>query len=119
MHGDFCLHYARACEERAHHLVEDMLEIADEPVRMVEGRMNPGAVQHKRVRIDTRKWLASKLFPKFYGDRVAAEVSGREGGPVPIALSPMDWDGLIKRTTGQLGTEPGSPQEAAGSADEA
>jgi hypothetical protein len=32
------------------------------------------------------KWLASKLVPKKYGDRVAAELSGPDGGPIREAL---------------------------------
>lgn len=62
---EFSSRYARACEARTEHLVDEMLEIAD------DAKLDP---QDKRVRIDTRKWLATKLLPKKYGDRV--EVSG-------------------------------------------
>jgi hypothetical protein len=34
------------------------------------------AVNRDRLRIDTRKWTMSKLFPKKYGERVETEVSG-------------------------------------------
>ena len=33
-------------------------------------RLNGEHVQRSRLRIDTRKWLASKLAPKIYGDLV-------------------------------------------------
>jgi hypothetical protein len=36
--------------------------------------------------VDTRKWLLSKIFPKKYGDKVSAEVSGPDGGPIREAL---------------------------------
>jgi len=36
--------------------------------------------------VDTRKWLLSKMFPKKYGDKVSAEVSGPDGGPIREAL---------------------------------
>lgn len=63
---NFSAQYARACEARTEHMVDEMLEIAD------DAAIDP---QDKRVRIDTRKWLATKLLPKKYGDKV--EVSGR------------------------------------------
>jgi hypothetical protein len=39
-------------------------------------------IQRSRLRVDSRKWLASKLVPKKYGDKVSAEVSGPDGGPI-------------------------------------
>jgi hypothetical protein len=38
-------------------------------------------VDRSRLMMDARKWLASKLAPKKYGDKVSAEVSGPDGGP--------------------------------------
>jgi hypothetical protein len=40
------------------------------------------AVERSRLRIHARKWLASKLAPKKYGDKVSAEVSWPDGGPI-------------------------------------
>lgn len=40
-----------------------------------------------RLRIDARKWLASKLAPKKSGDKLAAEVSGPDGGPIQQSLT--------------------------------
>jgi hypothetical protein len=51
--------YTRAREAATEDMLEDILEIADDP--QVE-------VQDKRVRIDTRKWIMGKLKPKKYGD---------------------------------------------------
>jgi hypothetical protein len=44
------------------------------------------AVAKSRLRIDARKWLASKLAPKKYGDKVAAELWGPNVGPIREAL---------------------------------
>ena len=33
-------------------------------------------IQHAKLRIDTRKWLLSKLAPQRYGDRIQHEHSG-------------------------------------------
>ena len=70
-----------------------MLDIADnqvsqpllvngEPVeidgKIIETRDGP-AVQHAKLRVDTRKWAASKLKPKKYGDRLENVHSGSIG----------------------------------------
>lgn len=40
------------------------------------------AVNRDRLKVDTRKWLMSKLLSKVYGDRVSQEVTGADGGPI-------------------------------------
>lgn len=72
LHDDkaFSDSYARAREEQADHYADDIIEIADtEP--------DP---QKARVRIDARKWVASKLKPGKYGDKVT--VGGDPDNPV-------------------------------------
>ena len=34
------------------------------------------------MQIDTRKWVACKLLPRRYGERVSAEMTGANGGPI-------------------------------------
>ena len=43
------------------------------------------AVQRNRLRVDTRKWLLSKLAPKKYGDKVLNEHTGAYGGAIQVA----------------------------------
>src|SRR6266446_8491317 len=62
--------YARAREERADLLAKEILEIADAPCK------DAVEVAHARNRLDTRKWLASKLAPRKYGDRVEHDHKG-------------------------------------------
>lgn len=38
-----------------------------------------------RLRWDARRWTASKLAPKKYGDKVQQEISGPDGGPLTFA----------------------------------
>lgn len=67
--------YAEACEDRADRLAEELLELADTPIP--EGLDGPGKsawVQQLRVKIDARKWIACKLKPRQYGDRLDLEV---------------------------------------------
>ena len=95
----------------AHDLAEAALKIADAPVPLVKGRMDPGAVQVQRLQVKLCKWLAAKLLPRVYGDKLTAEVTGLEGGPVPLTLSPIDWGALLKRVTEPV--EPATYDESA------
>jgi len=66
----FAEQYARAREAATEDMLEDILEIADDP--LIE-------VQDKRVRIDTRKWAMGKLKPKKYGEKQTHEIGNKEG----------------------------------------
>lgn len=70
---DFNGKYAQAKMKQANFLAEQCLEISDqnsddykENENGVES-FNGEAVARARLRVDTRKWLASKLLPKQYG----------------------------------------------------
>lgn len=70
--------YARAEEQRGQVLANELLELAD-----TADAQNVNAV---RLQVDTRKWLASKLFPRKFGDRVGLEHSGKDGGPLKVEI---------------------------------
>ncbi len=70
--------YMVSCEIGMDALCDDALYDATAPMR-------PEDVQVERLKLDARKWYASKVAPKRWGDRIATEVSGPEGGPVQIA----------------------------------
>jgi hypothetical protein len=73
--------YARAREDLLEMMASDLLDIADRPVGSIEsGATDSGAVADKKVQIDTRKWLLSKLAPKKYGDKL--ELSGDPANPL-------------------------------------
>lgn len=59
-------------------MAEDIVHIADDPADMVvaedgAARRDSAHVSQKRLQVDSRKWLLSKLAPKKYGDRVSFE----------------------------------------------
>ena len=64
--------YAQATVERAELMFEDMLDIADKAPKLTNTKfgttVDTGDIQHKRVKIDTRKWALSKMNPKKYGN---------------------------------------------------
>lgn len=71
---DFSSQYARAKEEQADTITDDMEDIA---------RDNTIDVARARLIIDTRKWAASKLKPKKYGDKLDMTTNGKDL-PTPI-----------------------------------
>ena len=61
--------YARARAKQHDFWAEQIMSIADEDAeRDADGRRDPAHVAQKRLQIDSRKWLLSKLAPKKYGD---------------------------------------------------
>lgn len=62
--------YARAKEDSADYLADELLEIADNELTDVQSR---------RIRIDTRKWIASKLKAKKYGDSTQIKLADADG----------------------------------------
>lgn len=73
--------YARAREALATRLVAEALALVDQPVK------DGAEASALRTRADMRKWLASKLFPQRYGDKVEQTVQqlGADGKPVDPA----------------------------------
>lgn len=78
--------YARAREAQADHMADEILAIADETDRDTidtEGgeRANNEWIARSRLRVDARKWLASKMAPKKYGDKLDVGVGGIVDAP--------------------------------------
>lgn len=73
---EFRLQYARAREEQADSVFEEMLEIADDGRRDYsvdeDGReiVDHDHIQRSKLRVETRKWMLGKMAPKKYGDRL-------------------------------------------------
>jgi terminase small subunit-like protein len=90
---EFCQMYTRAREDQADTLADQIIDIADTPVagiktktdgdgkvETIEGDM----IEHRRLQVEARKWIAAKLKPKKYGERVQNEHTGANGGPLVI-----------------------------------
>ncbi len=92
--------YVRACEERSYAQAEEIIDIADNAtndyMEKLEGDgyiFNSENVQRSRLRIDTRKWLMSKMNPKVYGDKLDMTTNGNDIG---VALSARQAEQLLK-----------------------
>jgi hypothetical protein len=70
--------YTRARLVGLDDMADELLEIADGAGGGEEGSAARASadVQQAKLRIDTRKWLLSKLAPQRYGDRIQHEHSG-------------------------------------------
>lgn len=77
-HPEFSAQYAKAKAFQGELTAEEILDIADdgrndwmeslgEDGKPLGWKVNGEHVQRSRLRIDTRKWIASKLAPKLYG----------------------------------------------------
>ena len=89
--------YVREREEQAEFYAESIIEISDEKEveAIYQGEdvkldLSSSAIARNRLRVDARKWYASKLAPKKYGDFKAVELTGANGGPVVIQATTAD-----------------------------
>lgn len=73
--------YARAREEQAEALADEIVQIADDGLNDTyvdengNQRTDQDVIARSRLRVEARKWVASKLKPKKYGDFQRTESS--------------------------------------------
>jgi len=83
--------YVRAKEKQLQRMADEILQISDDSIwdelfveeDTKEGKsakrvLNHEFVQRSKLRVDSRKWLLSKLLPKKYGDKIDVEHSASE-----------------------------------------
>lgn len=98
-HKEFAEQMAIARDLQADHYADEIIEISDTPeVGAVEtdkldkdGKpytevRRGDMVEHRRMRIDARKWYAEKVAPKKYGNRQKIEHTGDGGGPLSVKI---------------------------------
>lgn len=64
---EFMEQYARAREDQADTLADEIIDIAD--------KADNDNANARRLQVDARKWVASKLKPKKYGDKLDTNVN--------------------------------------------
>ena len=80
---DFSAQYADAKRLQADLLAEEILDISDDNAQdeIIDNngnvKMNSEYVQRSRLRVDSRKWIAAKLMPKVYGEKIQNEIVTR------------------------------------------
>lgn len=80
--------YSSARELQAEALADEIMQIADTPLKGIRTTIrDDGKVEtveedmlgHRRLQVDARKWLASKLAPKKYGDSTLLKHADPDG----------------------------------------
>ncbi|QND57401.1 terminase small subunit protein [Mesorhizobium huakuii] len=98
--SEFCDQYTRAREIQADIHVDDMVDIADDgsndfsTKENADGstyqQVNSEHIQRSRLRVDTRKWVAERMRPKKYGNKVMTELSGTVETSIGSLLAAVD-----------------------------
>ncbi len=98
--ANFRQKYARARERQAEFMALQVVPIADDAGE----KDSADAINRARLRIDARKWLASKLAPKKYGDKL--ELSGDAANPLTIAVEYVQRGHLDRAPDGIIDARP-------------
>ena len=90
-HDELSEQYVRARQAQAELRADEIIDIADDSSGDTtideNGRetVNHENIARSRLRVDGRKWVASKLLPKVYGDKL--QHTGDGGGPIKADFS--------------------------------
>ena len=87
-HDEFLKQYEKAKQESTDAMAEDLLDIADDGTNdwitktNKDGSeyeaVNAEVIARSRLRVDTRKWLMSKMKPKKYGEKLDVVSDGEK-----------------------------------------
>lgn len=90
--------YTRAREAQADAIADEILEISDDGSNDWMLKNSPGntgwvengeAIRRSQLRIDARKWLAGKMKPKKYGDKLEQTVQNPDGSAIMDPLAAL------------------------------
>lgn len=102
----FAAQYARARDIGLDSMADEIIGISDDGsndyVPTDEGpSLDRDHVTRSKLRVDSRKWYLSKLAPKRYGDKMAHELTGADGGPIEQRTT-IDASGLSETALAEL-----------------
>ena len=66
--------------------IEGYDAMAEQSVLIADGAEGSEDVNRDRLRVDTRKWLLSKMLPKKYGDMTRFQHTGADGKPIELSM---------------------------------
>lgn len=101
IHKEFSDQYAKAKEEQAELFADEIVNIVDtaanpllvDGIPLLDSNGNPvmvtdtASINHARLKMDARKWVASKLKPKKYGDKLG--IGGADDLP-PLGIEVIE-----------------------------
>lgn len=86
-HPEFRARCARAYEALADYLVDNIEQMAKTATKET--------LEEVKLQISVAQWRAMKVAPRMYGDRVRAEITGANGGPVQVQALTIDARALM------------------------
>ena len=104
--------YTRAREDLLEHWANEIIDIADtsaigmktvtttEGVKVTVQVSEADMIEHRRLQIESRKWLLAKLAPKKYGDRLG--LTDADGTPLSVQI--VQFSQTSQPGTNQPGT---------------
>lgn len=86
-HKDFQDNYVGAREAWAEAEFEEMMRIADTPQMGEKIKVNDDGIEtttgdmteHRKLQIDTRKWVLARMSPRKFGDKIKQEITNPDG----------------------------------------
>jgi hypothetical protein len=80
---ELAVEYAHAREDLIERIASEIMELSDTEVPETgDGKRDWQAIQQRKLQVDSRKWLLSKLAPKKYGERL--ELAGDKENPLQV-----------------------------------
>ncbi len=79
--AEFRDNYARASDDRAESIFEEILDIAD------GAEEETASIAKARLQIDARKWILSRMNPKKFSDKQSIEHTGPNGGDINVTIT--------------------------------
>lgn len=95
---DYRIMYDKASQCRAEVMASEIMSIADDAshdyITDEQGNRiaNKELVARTRIRVESRKWLMSKLYPRRFGDRI--DVTSSDGTAKPSVNISIDGNGI-------------------------
>ena len=111
-HKSFGEQYAQAKVRQMDWIAEQIFEISDDSrndfIVGDDGKriVNQEHIQRSRLRIDTRKWVMSKLVPKKWGDKIEVEATVTD-----LSLTPAERDRRLSEIAAVVMARVGAPSD--------
>ena len=87
----FGLQYTRAREAQAVIWAEEIISISDNYIDpSLDNKEAHAIVARDRLRVEARKWVCCKYYPRVFGDRVEHKHGGSDGNPIQVQVSAAD-----------------------------
>lgn len=98
---EFSSSYARAKRLQVESMAEDIIDISNDETL---------DANEKRIKIDTRKWLLSKLIPKTYGDKLDVTSGGEAIAPPSHQIDARIQSIIMQATQRRAGGDTPAPE---------